>query len=209
MDKDLANKQVLPDQSPETIPQIFNSGHSNAPMEQTQDFGFRSHDSSSGTVLNNKKQRIAINPVSKTPIIPELIIASSTPVTQNIKTEKKYEDLETRRWRNESIVINIYTILGVLFSLWLTIEAFVIENKTGAEHFQSFFYGFGILTYVFLLRKSNMARRIVLVCQYITAILAAFTLVSPYGVTLSNLATLIFAVLVIVFFSLQRVKRHF
>ena len=163
--------------------------------------------------LQDSHQRIIINPINEDSIKPDpiknTVIIPSLPTYQD-PNKKIAEDLEKRRCRNETIAINIFIIFALGFNIWLMAETFLLEIASGSgNHFRSFLYSPGILIYLLLLRKSDIARKIFIAFEYVVVALVIIALFSPYGVTVSNFITLVIAIFTIIFFSSRRIKRHF
>jgi|GEM_PF-3365380 len=157
-------------------------------------------------------QRFVNKTIANESIAPVLGPSNNTNDFLTINTVNNKEITEEKKIRNEQIAINVFAVLGIIASSIYLTNLLLTTANMKALSTNSFFIVCDFLLFIFILRKNDIARKIAVFFGYlilafclIMIILAGFhsKIISGF------VPNIIFAIFVICFLSLERIKRHF
>jgi hypothetical protein len=124
---------------------------------------------------------------------------------------------KAKKARNELTAIYIFATIGIIScSLYLALNIISTLAAKKAFGIDVIVGIFDVLLFLFILKRSNAARKILLVIEYLTLLMCIFLLFVAYSASVFSTAyvinllpMIVFSVFVICFLSLGRVREHF
>ncbi len=147
----------------------------------------------------------APSPLDDTPPQQQPVVAAvptgPPPLPERVGPDK--EKVNARRWLIESIVITVFALIVLGYSLLIIIPVLLSSVDSNFKFFTVLLFGLPGLFSLLILRRSEMARIVVIVFMALTI---AFQFLPGGGVKLYVIAI---SLAVILFLASDRIKRHF
>jgi hypothetical protein len=114
-------------------------------------------------------------------------------------------------WLIESVFINIFAILNILVAVYVALPILIGASSPTVKFSIGLFYGIEAFIALQILRRSDMARRVIVIFMIINILIQlAFLLISVLFPWIPfNIIPVIVSLGVIIFFSSDAIKRHF
>lgn len=120
---------------------------------------------------------------------------------KNVRTDR--EKIISRRWMIESIAISSLSFLVLANSLLTIVPVLLSSESSNVKFFFTLVFGIPALFGLLILRRSDMARLVVIVFMSFNI---AFQFLPSRGI---NLFVIVLSSAVIIFLGSDRIKRHF
>lgn len=143
---------------------------------------------------------IGLSQLAAAPLVPQE--TANSEAADRFEKDEEREQKSARKWKCESLLINIFAILVVSISALGILSSAAGEN----DFFVLAFNVIGGLLGLLLLGRLDMARRVIVVFMLLNI---AFQVLPFIGFLSFNIISVALSLVVIIFLKLSAIKRHF